>query len=263
MVSFMSFIVNKRVFCQKKTVRKKKRYTKNSKYVKNKAKCNGGMQNHNNVNEGDRKYTKEIKTLVRLFGDSISREELQQKIEHHDGNIELVIKDLVQQSVEKEDNLEVESKTNELENTEQKQEQGDIVNTVNGNNKSIQKEMEKTEIGEIKPGINLQGYCSNESCLASKAKLAVWVNIGFENIRFISDKTSLNCPDCKKETVTYIIKAMFYNSEYSININNDIKTIKDNNYESIYSIKEGIIYELKANKIKQHAKKFNNRITKI
>ncbi|ETO04521.1 hypothetical protein RFI_32876, partial [Reticulomyxa filosa] len=42
-----------------------------------------------------------VKTLVRLFGDSIT-EELKQKIEKHHGNIETVTKDLVQQSIEKE-----------------------------------------------------------------------------------------------------------------------------------------------------------------
>ncbi|ETO29132.1 NB-ARC domain-containing protein [Reticulomyxa filosa] len=201
------------------------------------AQCLGGMQDNNITSEEKQLHERKMKILTRLFENSIDQEELQQKMRYHNGNIELVINDIVQQAVEKE-----KQQTNE-ESTGNASKQG-----------NLQKEMEKTEIGEIKPGINLQGYCSNESCLASKAKLAVWVNIGFENIRFISDKTSLNCPDCKKETVTYIIKAMFYNSEYSININNDIKTIKDNNYESIYSIKEGIIYELKANKIKQHAK---------
>ncbi|ETO03372.1 hypothetical protein RFI_34038, partial [Reticulomyxa filosa] len=103
------------------------------------------------------------------------------KIAYHNGNVELVIKDIVQQFVEKEDKLEAERKTkSQLENVEQviiklfclfKQEQGNAVNEINGNNKSVQKEMEKTEIGETKPGINLQGHCSNETCLASKAKL--------------------------------------------------------------------------------------------
>ncbi|ETO34587.1 hypothetical protein RFI_02499, partial [Reticulomyxa filosa] len=174
-------------------------------------KCNGGMQDHN-----DRKYVKEIKTLIQIFGDSITEEELQQKIEKHYGNIEMVIKDLVQQSIEKENKLEAETKTNELKNAEQKQEQGNIVNVINSSNKSVQKDMEKTEIGETRPGINLQGYCSSETCLVSKAKLLVWVNIGFDNINFVSDKTSFSCPDCKKLTITPIIKAMFYNSEYSI-----------------------------------------------
>ncbi|ETO00211.1 hypothetical protein RFI_37236, partial [Reticulomyxa filosa] len=80
--------------------------------------------------------------------------------------------------------LEEESKVNELKNAEQKQGQGNTVNEMNESNKSVQKETEKTEIGETKPGINLQGYCSNETCLASKAKLPVWVNIGFDNITF-------------------------------------------------------------------------------
>ncbi|ETO11753.1 hypothetical protein RFI_25623 [Reticulomyxa filosa] len=63
-----------------------------------KVKCNGGMQDNNN----DEKYVKEIKTLVRLFGESINREELRKKIVHYNGNVDLVIKDIVQQFVEKE-----------------------------------------------------------------------------------------------------------------------------------------------------------------
>ncbi|ETO01454.1 hypothetical protein RFI_35986, partial [Reticulomyxa filosa] len=87
-------------------------------------KCNGGMQdnsnNYNDTNEKDRKYAKEIKTLIRLFGESIKEEELQKKIAYHNGNVELVIKDIVQQFVEKEDKLEAERKTkSQLENVEQ------------------------------------------------------------------------------------------------------------------------------------------------
>ncbi|ETN99512.1 hypothetical protein RFI_37959, partial [Reticulomyxa filosa] len=128
------------------------------------------------------------------------------------------------------------------------------MNILDNNNKSIQREMEKSKIGETKPGINLQGYCINEMCLASKAKLPVWINIGFNNITFISDKTSFNCSDCKKETVTSIVKAMFSNSEHSICASGDPMPVKDNNYQCSYSIKSGLSYELKANTIKQHAK---------
>ncbi|ETO14616.1 hypothetical protein RFI_22753, partial [Reticulomyxa filosa] len=180
----------------------------------------------------------------------MSEEDLQQKVIYHNGNIELVIKDLVQQSVEKEYKPEAERKVNELEDTEKKQEYEKIPNE---RSKSVQKEMEKTEIGETKPGINLQGYCNNEICLAAKAKLPAWINIGFDNITFISDKTSFNCPDCKKETVSLIVKAMFYNSEYSICANDDLIPVKDNNYQCSYTIKPALSYELKANKIKQHA----------
>ncbi|ETO32083.1 WD-40 repeat protein [Reticulomyxa filosa] len=245
-------------------------------------KCKGGMQDNNknnrsDINEKDRTYAKEIKTLVRLFGDSINEEELRQKIEYHSGNIELVIKELVQQILimniylymHIKHKLEAEPKTNELEEkTEQviyknhficfcityfKQEQGNTMNEINNNNKSVQKEMEITEIGETKPGINLQGYCINENCLASKAKLPVWINIGFYNITFVSDKTSFSCPDCKKSTVNLIAKAMFYNSEHSICANGSIP-VKDNNYQSLYTIKPGLSYKLTANKVRQHAK---------
>ncbi|ETO15653.1 hypothetical protein RFI_21712 [Reticulomyxa filosa] len=219
--------------------------------------------NYNDTDEKDRKYVKEIKTLVRLFGDAINGEELQKKIVHHNGNIEFVIKEIVQQFVEKEDKLETDHKSNnKLENVEQvitnlfylsKQEQGNVVNEINGNNKSVQKEAEKTEVGETKPGINLQGYCNNEICLVSKAKLLVWVNVGFGNTTFISDKALFSCPDCKKSTVNLIVKAMFYNSEHSICASGDLIPVKDNNYQCSYTIKSGLSYELKANKIRQHA----------
>ncbi|ETO29645.1 WD-40 repeat-containing protein [Reticulomyxa filosa] len=239
------------------------------------ATCNGGMQDnskHSIIDEENKKYTKEVKTLVRLFGDLINKEELQQKIELYNGNIELVIKDLVQQSIEKEvqnkkqellffvllfnlfifffnvltkkDKLEAERKSNEV-----KEESND-----DNTSKSVEKEIEKTEIGETEPGINLQGYCTNEICLASKAKLPIWINIGFGDIAFISNKTSFSCPDCKKVTVTSVVKAMFYNSEHSICASGDSIPVKDNNYQCLYSIKPGLSYELKANKIRQHAK---------
>ncbi|ETO00325.1 hypothetical protein RFI_37121, partial [Reticulomyxa filosa] len=228
----------------------------------NDMKCNGGMQDNNNSSNNNQKYGKEIKTLVRLFGDSITEEELKQKIEKHHGNIETVIRDLIQQSIEKESKSEEKSKANELKNVEQVKKKKNhfilfhisLVNEISGGNKSVQKETEKTGIGETKPGINLQGYCSNEICLASKAKLPVWINIGFNNITFTSNKTSFSCPDCKKPTITSIVKAMFYNSEHSICASGDSIPLKDNNYQCSYSIKSELSYELKANKIRQHAK---------
>ncbi|ETO31120.1 hypothetical protein RFI_06002, partial [Reticulomyxa filosa] len=235
-----------RVFSQNKSYEDK---TIAQLYLIDDVKCNGGMQDKSNSNYTDtsgkdRKYVKEIRVLVSLFGNSINEEGLQQKIEYHNGNLELVIKDLVQQSIENE------VITNLLPLFKQVQENAGNEDS----SKSIQKEMEKTEIGETKPGINLQGYCSNGTCLASKAKLPVWINIGFDNITFISDKASFSCPDCKKSTANVIIKAMFYNSEHSICASGDLIPVKDNNYQCSYTIKPGLSYELKANKIRQHAK---------
>ncbi|ETO31156.1 hypothetical protein RFI_05965, partial [Reticulomyxa filosa] len=226
-----------------------------------KTKCKGGMQdnnsnnnNTNTANEEDKKYEKEIKILTQLFSDSINKEELKKKIINNNGNIELVLKELVQLFIENEVYLSCFITTDIFFFLKQEQKQENIMNIFDNNNKSIKREMEKSEIGEIKPGINLQGYCINEMCLASKAKLPAWINIGFNNITFISDKTSFNCLDCKKETVTSIVKAMFYNSEHSICASGDSISVKDNNYQCSYSIKSGLSYELKANKIKQHAK---------
>ncbi|ETO22667.1 WD-40 repeat-containing protein [Reticulomyxa filosa] len=259
------------------------------------------MQDNNSskvTNEGDNMYVKKIKMLIRLFGDSINKEELQQKIARHNGDIELIIEDLVQQSIEKEvlhvfllsgvghsifntkkEQIRSRKQSQRIEeyragnnkviflfiylfhsflNNTQKGEQREEANESDNKSKSVQKEVEKTEIGETKPGINLQGYCSNDTCLASKAKLLVWVNIGFDNITFVSDKTSFSCPDCKRSTVTSIVKAMFYNSEYSIGASGDLASIKDNNYQCSYTIKSGLSYELKANKIRQHAMNIEN-----
>ncbi|ETO09302.1 hypothetical protein RFI_28085 [Reticulomyxa filosa] len=117
----------------------------------------------------------------------------------------------------------------------------------------LKKEDEKIEIGETKPGINLQGYCTNVDCLAAKAKLPVWVNLGFGDISFNSDKTSYRCPDCGHFTVTSIIKAMIFNSEHSICASDNSIPVKDNHYQCFYVIKQGLAYELKAKKIRQHA----------
>ncbi|ETO31567.1 hypothetical protein RFI_05553, partial [Reticulomyxa filosa] len=157
--------------------------------------------------------------------------------------------------------LELETSIEQLENIEQVENKQQLEENINEGNttnqikrKSVQKEIEKTEIGEIKSGINLQGYCTNENCFISKEKLPVWINIGFDNISFISDKTSFCCPDCKKMTIASIMKVMFYNCEYSICTNGgDSISVKDNHYQRLYSIKSGISYDLNAQKIRQHA----------
>ncbi|ETO09075.1 WD-40 repeat protein [Reticulomyxa filosa] len=117
----------------------------------------------------------------------------------------------------------------------------------------LQKEEEKAEVGETKPGINLQGYCVNEDCLAAKAKLPVWVHIGFGSVSFTSDKTSYRCPDCGQSTVTSIKKVLFFNSEHSICANDGTVPVKENHYQCFYAIKAGLTYTLKAEKIRQHA----------
>ncbi|ETO16128.1 hypothetical protein RFI_21227, partial [Reticulomyxa filosa] len=77
-----------------------------------------------------------------------------------------------------------------------------------GKNDRLHKEQEREEVGETKPGINLQGYCTNGNCLAAKGKLLVWVNIGFEAVSFTSDKALYCCPDCRESTVGSIVKAI-------------------------------------------------------
>ncbi|ETO28274.1 hypothetical protein RFI_08856 [Reticulomyxa filosa] len=118
---------------------------------------------------------------------------------------------------------------------------------------SLKKEDEKVEVGQTRPGVNLQGYCTNGDCLAAKAKLPVWVDIGFGDVSFTSDKTAYCCPDCGKSTVSSIAKTMIFNSEHSIGANDNSLPVRDNHYQCFYTIKPGLTYELKAKKIRQHA----------
>ncbi|ETO29106.1 NB-ARC domain-containing protein, partial [Reticulomyxa filosa] len=126
----------------------------------------------------------------------------------------------------------------------------------------LKKEEEKVEVGEIRPGINLQGYCTNEYCLAAKAKLPIWVNIEFGDISFVSNNTSYCCPDCRQLTVTSITKAMLFNSEHSICASGESVPVKDNCYQCFYTIKSGLVYKLKAKKIRQHATSLEDLISR-
>ncbi|ETN98305.1 hypothetical protein RFI_39204, partial [Reticulomyxa filosa] len=136
------------------------------------------------------------------------------------------------------------------------------IDEIEQKSEKLKKEEEKAEIGEIKPGINLQGYCINEDCLAAKVKLLVWVNIGFEEISFVSDKTLYICPDCGKSAVTAIVKATIFNSEHFISSSDNSAPVKDNHYQCFYSIKPGVSYEIKAKKIRQHAMNLEDLITR-
>ncbi|ETO28813.1 hypothetical protein RFI_08314 [Reticulomyxa filosa] len=135
-------------------------------------------------------------------------------------------------------------------------------NEVGQEPEQLKKEEEKAEIGETKPGINLQGYCINMDCLAAKAHLPVWVNLGFADISFHSDKTSYHCPDCGQLTVTSVIKTMVFNSEHSISASDSSIPVKHNHYQCFYSIKSGLSYEVKAKKIRQHAISLDDLITR-
>ncbi|ETO35056.1 hypothetical protein RFI_02017 [Reticulomyxa filosa] len=193
----------------------------------------------NSVTGKNQKHAKEIKILARLFSEVINKEELQRQIELHNGNIELVIKDIVRQLAGNEEYSESEAKADDLKNMEQVRICSSFITImsvllvqISESNKAkhLEKGKEKTEIEETKPGISLQGYCTNENCLVSKGKLLVWVNLGFDSIIFVSGKTLLNCPDCKRSTITSIVKAMFYNSEHSICASGDSIHVKDNNH---------------------------------
>ncbi|ETO15122.1 hypothetical protein RFI_22241, partial [Reticulomyxa filosa] len=157
----------------------------------------GGMQHNTEPN----KNAKELKALMTLFDDAIDESELKKRLEENNGNVVLVIEQLttklmhqeIKESEEKEHSKEIEKKT-----------------------EKVKKDEDNENVGEIKPGINLQGYCNNEKCLASKGRLLVWISFGFIEISLTPDKTVFECPNCAGKTVTTVIKAMFYNSDHSI-----------------------------------------------
>ncbi|ETO14549.1 G-protein beta WD-40 repeats containing protein [Reticulomyxa filosa] len=193
---------------------------------------NGGLSGGMQSRTEQKKYAKEIKVLMRLCGDIIEESEVQKQLEESNGNVSLVLEKIL----------------SELLNQNVKQEK-EIIEEV----EILRKEEESEKVGEIKPGINLQGYCDNEKCLASKGRLLVWINVGFTEIAFVADKVRFECPDCRNKTVTSIVKAMFYNSDHLICASGDSKPVEANNYQCTYTIASGLSYELKAKKIRQLA----------
>ncbi|ETO05269.1 NB-ARC domain-containing protein [Reticulomyxa filosa] len=234
---------------------------------KERVKLVGGMQDESKT----KKYEAEMSTLMKLYGDVIKEDILRKKLEQSNGNVSVVIDQitvtLLNQNTTVQDSIE-ESKTDQvrlltfffflsnplliyLHNNVHfiKTNNNDGVNAkLEQEPEKLKKEDEKAEIGETKPGINLQGYCINTDCLASKATLPVWVNLGFGDISFNSEKTLYNCPDCGQSAVTSIVKAMIFNSEHTISSNDNQIPVEDNHYQS--------------KKIRQHAANLEDLITR-
>ncbi|ETO34415.1 WD-40 repeat protein [Reticulomyxa filosa] len=203
---------------------------------------------------GSEKYEMEMKALIRLYGDMVKEEELKKKLEESNGNVSIVIEQMTATLMRQDSN------TQDL--IAQQSEHKDVNAEAEQRAEKLKKEDEKVEIGTTKPGINLQGYCTNIDCLAAKAKLPVWVNLGFGAISFHADNTLYYCPDCGQSTVASIIKTMIFNAEHSISASNDPTPATDNHYQCFYQIKSGLSYELKAKKIKQHATSLEDLITR-
>ncbi|ETO06869.1 hypothetical protein RFI_30524, partial [Reticulomyxa filosa] len=226
----------------------------------------GGMQNESKTVN----YEGKVKALIKLYGDVAKEDVLKKKLEQSNGNVLNVVD---QMTVTLNQNTAVQHSIEEIK-TEQVKTIDILFLTYKTNDDAgvnsglvqepdkLKKEEEKAEIGEIKPGINLQGYCTNIDCLASKAKLLVWINIGFCDISFNSEKTLYNCPDCGQLTVTSIIKAVIFNSEHVISSNDNPIPVKDNHYQSLYAIKLGSSYEIKAKRIRQHATSLEDLINR-
>ncbi|ETO22300.1 hypothetical protein RFI_14899, partial [Reticulomyxa filosa] len=140
-------------------------------------------------------------------------------------------------------------------------ERSDTLHEINENGDDLQTEKKKAEIGEIKPGINLQGYCVNkERCLASQSELLIWINIGFCRIWSYFPNTSFPCPHCGELSVNSILKLMTYNSEYLCYVSSTKKFVRRNCYEFTH---EGISKEfctVRVMKIRQHAESIEDLI---
>ncbi|ETO29051.1 NB-ARC domain-containing protein [Reticulomyxa filosa] len=220
------------------------------------------------------KYAREIKVLKRLCGDAVDEETLKKQFEENNGNVALVIESILSKVMHQK--FTVLCLTKKKDNNQKLNTMRFIICYIEirvnipicvHNCKILQKKKkikkdEKTEVGEIKSGINLQGFCENIDCLAAKAKFPVWVNIGFGDISFVSDKTSYCCPDCKQPTVASIIKAMLFNSEHRIYADDNSPPVMDNYYQAFYTIKHGLTYTMHATKIRQHATNLQDLITR-
>ncbi|ETO33876.1 hypothetical protein RFI_03221 [Reticulomyxa filosa] len=220
------------------------------------------------------KYEAEMKALIKLYGDVVKEDMLRTQLEQSNGNVSAVTDQitttLLNKKITVQDSIE-EKNTQQVKNIDfvfpfffhivinNKDELNAELEQVSD---TLKKEEEKVEIGETKPGINLQGYCINIDCLASKAKLPVWVNLEFNNISFNSDKTSYCCPDCGQSTVTSISRAMLFNSEHTISSSDNTIPVKDNHYQCFYSIKSGLSYEVESKKIRQRATSLEDLITR-
>ncbi|ETO02731.1 hypothetical protein RFI_34682 [Reticulomyxa filosa] len=200
----------------------------------------GGMQHNTEPN----KDTKEIKALMTLFSDAIDENELKKRLEENNGNVVLVIEQLTSKLMRREvyifftfliqtsnyrDIVYVLPKRVKKRNTAKK---------LKKKTEKVKKGEDNENVGEIKPGINLQVYCNNKKCLASKGKLLVWISLEFIEISLTPDKI-----------IFEFIKVMFYNSDHSIHAIGDVKTVESNNYQCTYIITSGLSYELKAKKI--------------
>ncbi|ETO21379.1 hypothetical protein RFI_15826 [Reticulomyxa filosa] len=269
-----------------------------SRIDKEKMRLLGGMQNRSEQG----KHAKEMNVLMKLCGDVIKEEELKKQLEESNGNVFVVIErfiiKLMDQNIEVQSSFldtntdRSEHKTTQVicdnnfsffffslhktistynilfakkkkklpENERSLQKEASI--EIEQTSEKLKKEDERAEIGETRPGINLQGYCTHTDCLASKANLPVWVNIGFGDISFVSDKTSYCCPDCRQSTVKSVVKTMISNSEHSICANDTLVSVKDNHYQCFYPIKPGLLYELKAKTIRQHATSLEDLISR-
>ncbi|ETO21880.1 hypothetical protein RFI_15323 [Reticulomyxa filosa] len=179
-----------------------------------------------------KKYEAEMSVLIKLYGDVIKEDILRKKLEQSNGNVSAVIDQitatLLDQNVictTKIQYIQIlllhyKAKNRLLSKVQLMKKKTEQVRNNNDGVKSnkLKKEEEKAEIGETKTGINLQGYCTNVDCLASKAKLP----------------------------------AMIFNSEHITNANDNPISVKDNHYQCFYSIKPGLFYEIKAKKIRQY-----------
>ncbi|ETO07309.1 hypothetical protein RFI_30082 [Reticulomyxa filosa] len=145
----------------------------------------GGMQTKdtNNGSIDNNRYAKEIDLLMVICSNITDENELRSKLEEFNGNIAYVTNE-AEEEIKSQNEIEQVSqqlflirillyykkkKVKEIKDEETVAAKKEI------NENQIEKEEEKAEVGQTKPGVNLQGYCTNEDCLAAKAKFLVWI----------------------------------------------------------------------------------------
>ena len=70
-------------------------------------------------------------------------------------------------------------------------------------------------IGEFKSGLNLKGICTDTTCIAAKAEIAIIINVGYTKELRMKKAYKHLCPRCKHVSVN-VTSVSFYNAEYEV-----------------------------------------------
>jgi len=222
-----------------------------------------------------------MESIKKLCGDVIAEEELKQLVNQCNGNMSSVIEKVVSKLVEQEkvktdQELKLlESQKNVMpENIVKTNREEEKVleekNMIEKKQSTLKMEEEQLQVGEVKPGLNLQGYCNNKKeCLAAQSSFLMWINMKYESISLNgkenTNKKTFECPNCKEKTIEIIEKVALSNAEYEINSGDSNGdgvnvNVKGNQYQYDFKIQTNVKYEIKAKKIKQHCNDLDDLI---